>query len=236
MTFVLESETLYVRVQKGFRPAMVGMRVIPVFPEPPNKTTLKPLTLPPVFPTQPEGIYSKHKLHLIASNVPFTGNMRGISGADHSCYRESHDAGLSGTYRAFLASKLQDLSSIVHRPEDRRLPVVNLKNQVLFNSWAQMFDGQGAELLNRNAPIYSFNGVDVMQDPRWPLKSVWIGSDETGQRSIDSYCRGWHSNAMDATGSASSLHEGKLVQPSKYSCSSTFIVLCIEISGRREFK
>jgi len=53
--------------------------------------------------------------------------MRGISGADFACYRQSRQAGLRGTYRAFLASKLQDLKSIVHRAEDMNVPVVNLR-------------------------------------------------------------------------------------------------------------
>jgi len=53
--------------------------------------------------------------------------MRGISGADFTCYRQARLAGLRGTYRAFLASKLQDLVSIVHRPETVNVPVVNLR-------------------------------------------------------------------------------------------------------------
>jgi collagen type XVIII alpha len=53
--------------------------------------------------------------------------MKGVSGADYMCYRQAKEAGLPGTYRAFLGSKLQDLKSIVHRPEDMQIPIVNSK-------------------------------------------------------------------------------------------------------------
>jgi len=67
------------------------------------------------------------QLHLVAINWALSGKMRGISGADFVCYRQARLAGLGATYRAFLASKLQDISSIVHRPEDMNVPVVNLR-------------------------------------------------------------------------------------------------------------
>ena len=68
-----------------------------------------------------------HQIHLIASNQPFFGDMRGIRGADYVCHSEARRAGLKGTYRAFLTSRDQDLSAIVVEPEDRRVPVVNSK-------------------------------------------------------------------------------------------------------------
>ena len=67
------------------------------------------------------------QLHLIAANEPYTGNMGGVSGADGTCYRQAKLAGLRGTYKAFLGSKVQHLSSIVHRHEDLYLPIVNTK-------------------------------------------------------------------------------------------------------------
>ena len=67
------------------------------------------------------------QLHLIAANEPFSGSMRGVSGADYVCYREARDAGLAGTFRAFLTSRVQNLDSIVHREEDRRVPICNAR-------------------------------------------------------------------------------------------------------------
>jgi len=71
--------------------------------------------------------YCCAQLHLVAANRAFSGRMRGVSGADFACYRQSRLAGLRGTYRAFVASKLQDLNSIVHRPDDMDVPIVNFR-------------------------------------------------------------------------------------------------------------
>jgi len=66
------------------------------------------------------------QLRMAALNEPCTGDMTGVRGADYSCYRESRRAGLRGTFRAFLSSRVQNLDSIV-RFSDRDLPVVNIK-------------------------------------------------------------------------------------------------------------
>ncbi|KAK4808721.1 hypothetical protein QYF61_023189 [Mycteria americana] len=69
---------------------------------------------------------SPPQLRLAALNVPLAGDMSGIRGADLQCYRQSQEARLFGTFRAFLSAPTQDLVSIVKRT-DRTLPVVNLK-------------------------------------------------------------------------------------------------------------
>ncbi|XP_061218211.1 collagen alpha-1(XVIII) chain-like [Neopsephotus bourkii] len=65
-------------------------------------------------------------LRLAALNAPLTGDMSGLRGADLQCYRQSQEAQLYGTFRAFLSAPTQDLVSIVKRT-DRNLPIVNLK-------------------------------------------------------------------------------------------------------------
>lgn len=67
---------------------------------------------------------------MAALNEPYSGSMKGQRGADYACYRQARRAGLTGTFRAFLASRLQNLDSIV-RHADRDLPVVNIKVAIL---------------------------------------------------------------------------------------------------------
>lgn len=67
---------------------------------------------------------------MAALNHPFNGDMHGVRGADYECYRQSRRASLKGTFRAFLASRVQNLDSIV-RFQDAGLPVVNLKVDIL---------------------------------------------------------------------------------------------------------
>lgn len=66
------------------------------------------------------------QLRMAALNEPYTGDMRGVRGTDYACYRQARKAGLKGTFRALLTSRVQNLDSIV-RYSDRHLPVVNLK-------------------------------------------------------------------------------------------------------------
>lgn len=63
---------------------------------------------------------------MAALNEAYTGGMNGPRGADYACYKEARRAGLRGTFRAFLTSRVQNLDSIV-KASDRELPVVNIK-------------------------------------------------------------------------------------------------------------
>jgi len=68
-----------------------------------------------------------YQFHLVAANAAYSGDMGGVSGADHACYRQARQAGMRSTFRAFIAGRVQDLHSIIHRQHDRQLPVVNAK-------------------------------------------------------------------------------------------------------------
>lgn len=70
--------------------------------------------------------YYNFQLRMAALNEPFTGDMHGVRGADYACYRQAKRAGLRGTFRAFLSSRVQNVDSIV-RLGDRELPIVNIK-------------------------------------------------------------------------------------------------------------
>lgn len=168
-------------------------------------------------------------LHLAALNGPQPGGLRGIRGADLQCFQQARAAGLAGTFRAFLSSRLQDLHSIVRRADRASVPIVNLRDEELFPSWGALFSGSQGQL-KPGARIFSFDGRDVLQHPTWPQKSVWHGSDPSGRRLTDSYCETWRTEAGTATGQASSLLEGKLLGQKAVSCHNAFIVLCVENS------
>jgi len=65
------------------------------------------------------------QLHLVAANTAFTGDMGGVSGADHTCYRQARDAGMRSTFRAFIAGRVQDLNYVIHGQHDRGITIVN---------------------------------------------------------------------------------------------------------------
>uniref|UniRef100_A0A670ZHM9 Collagenase NC10/endostatin domain-containing protein n=1 Tax=Pseudonaja textilis TaxID=8673 RepID=A0A670ZHM9_PSETE len=168
-------------------------------------------------------------LHLIALNTPQSGSMRGIRGADFQCFQQARQVGLSGTFRAFLSSRLQDLYSIVRRADRSTVPIVNLRDEVLFNNWENLFSGSEAPF-RTGVRILSFDGRDVLRDSAWPQKYMWHGSDSKGRRLTESYCETWRTDDTVVTGQASSLASGKLLEQKSNSCRNAFIVLCIENS------
>ncbi|XP_069762922.1 collagen alpha-1(XVIII) chain-like isoform X2 [Narcine bancroftii] len=167
-------------------------------------------------------------LHMVALNTPLTGKIAGIQGADLQCFQQAQEARLQGTFRAFLTSRNQDLISIVKRSDRAAVPITNLKGEILFYNWNSLFRGSGAAF-NTKVPIYSFRGQDVMADASWPHKLVWHGSNMHGIRAADNYCNEWRKE-NGAMGLATSLAKGKLLEQRPYSCTNSFIVLCIENS------
>lgn len=141
---------------------------------------------------------------MVALNEPYIGNLQGLRNADLNCHRQARRAGMMGNFRAFLStrfestqlnsknfnvsfSRIQNLDSII-KPEDRELPITNLRGEVLYNSWNNIFtSGQGNFISSPR--IISFSGKNVLNDPTWPHKIVWHGARGRGD-SIDSNCEG----------------------------------------------
>lgn len=158
--------------------------------------------------------------------------MHGVRDVDYECFRQSRRANLKGTFRAFITSRVQNLDSLV-RPRDTRLPVVNLKDELLFNQVRDMFTGWSAPF-PYPPKIYSFDGRNIFTDQQWPQKLIWHGSDKNGIRNMEASCDSWTTNSISRSGMASNLLRGKLLDQEKYSCNNAFIVLCIEVTTERE--
>ncbi|KAK7162994.1 hypothetical protein R3I93_007133 [Phoxinus phoxinus] len=244
--YAIDKSELYIRVQGGWKKVELG-ELIPVPQDSSSSDLSQGLSRPsirsvPRLHSQelksflpgynvlpPHTAHSMPALHLVALNAPFSGDMHGIRGADYQCYQQARARGLTSTYRAFLSSHLQDLSTIVKKGDRVNLPVVNLKGEVLFGSWMGMFSGNGA-VFDPLTPIYSFDGRNVMTDQAWPQKLVWHGSSTVGIRTTTNYCEAWRTGDMAVTGQASLLQTGRLLGQHPRSCSNHFIVLCIENS------
>uniref|UniRef100_A0A3B3ZEQ5 Collagenase NC10/endostatin domain-containing protein n=1 Tax=Periophthalmus magnuspinnatus TaxID=409849 RepID=A0A3B3ZEQ5_9GOBI len=171
--------------------------------------------------------WKKIQLHLVALNTPLKGDMRGIRGADFQCYQQARSMGLTTTYRAFLSSHLQDLATVVRKADRSDMPVVNMRGEVLFDSWMSIFSGNGG-VFNPSVPIYSFDGRNVLTDPAWPEKLIWHGSSSVGIRLTTNYCEAWRTADMAVTGQAALLQSGRLLGQHTRACSNHYIVLCIE--------
>lgn len=165
------------------------------------------------------------KLHLIALNTPMVGDIKGVRGADLLCYQQARQAGYTTTFRALVSSYVQDMNKIVY-PQDRHTPVVNIKNETLYNSLDEIFQGQPMNPV----PIYSFSRRNILTDHLWPVKSFWHGSELEGHRKNGCFCDAWRSSHKTRYGMASRIMKGYplLSRPEKISCDSRLAVLCIE--------
>nr|XP_028559906.1 collagen alpha-1(XV) chain-like [Podarcis muralis] len=180
-------------------------------------------TVQTVPPSIPQRIPS---LRLVALNIPLTGSMNGIGGVDLRCYRQSQEAKLRGTFRAFLSSSTQSLVSIVKR-SDRNLPIVNLKGQLLAKSWNSLFSS-AARFNSPKSPIYTFNGRNVMTDPMWRQKAVWHGVKQLGGQAENQDCQEWRTASSQSKGLASPPAGGKFLTADAHNCSDFLVVLCVE--------
>lgn len=99
---------------------------------------------------------------MAALNQAYNGNLNGIRDADYECYKQSRKHNFRTTFRAFLASRVQNLNSIV-RQQDSKLPIVNLKGDVLFNSWKDIFTGSSGHF-TLPPRILSFDGRNIFKD------------------------------------------------------------------------
>ncbi|XP_074601335.1 uncharacterized protein LOC141855275 isoform X2 [Brevipalpus obovatus] len=216
LAFVTEEQALLVRVSKGWQYVSLGSLV----------TTSIPIRPKIDQPIQDRIEENPKQLRLIALDQPYHGDLRGIRGADYECHRQANRYNVKGIFRAFLASRLHNLDTIV-RSQDSNLPVINLKGEIMFNSWREIFTGSGAPF-SSFPRIYSFDGRNVLLDSRWPQKFIWHGADRRGARHLDSYCDAWHSGNSHKYGYASSLLRSKLLDQENHSCNNRFIVLCIE--------
>nr|XP_022915821.1 collagen alpha-1(XVIII) chain isoform X3 [Onthophagus taurus] len=233
LAYVIEEQALLVRVNGGWQYIALGSLLPITTPAPP--TTIAPQIRPPLEasnlinhihkPPEVPNWFPK-MLRLASLNEAYTGDIGGVSGADSKCFREARRAGIKGTFRALLSSRVQNVDSIV-RPSDRKLRVSNLRGEVLFNSWLDMFKGDGAPF-SHPPRIYSFNGKNVLTDMTWPTKSIWHGALVNGERALDNSCDAWNAGSRDKFGLAGSLKGLKLLEQSVVSCNTKLIVLCIE--------
>ncbi|XP_050545563.1 collagen alpha-1(XVIII) chain-like isoform X2 [Daktulosphaira vitifoliae] len=238
IAFIIEEEALLVRVSLGWQyislgSLITGAETIPTNIPLPTRAPLESSNLVHSHPVKENPVWHPKMLRVAALNEPYSGNMHGVQSVDYSCYRQSRRAGLHGAFKAFLSSRNNNLKTIVHE-SDRDLPLVNIKGDVLFNSWKDVFTENG-EFLSHQPKIYSFNGKNVLTDFSWPQKVIWHGSTTSGNDASDNNCDSWNSESIDKQGFGSSLVprmslQPKLLDQSIYDCRNFFVILCVEIT------
>ncbi|XP_068618238.1 collagen alpha-1(XV) chain-like [Battus philenor] len=222
LAYVLEEKLLLLRVEHGWQYIVMGSLFKDKVQRPTNVATHSRF--------KERG--RKNFIRLAALDEPYSGKMEtatnrtGRKTVDQECHVQSKKAGFTGTFAAFLANKVEDLKSIL-KTSDKDVAVFNLHQQLLFDSWIDMFNESGRTVINSD--IYSFSGKNVFIDPTWPLKAIWQGGDALGVRSPNFYCQEWQTDSANHFGSATKINENKLLTHERYTCNKKLIVLCVEV-------
>lgn len=234
LAFVTTTSSLFIKVSQGWKEIQLGSLIYlsnNIIPQDEPSRAGNAVAYQIRGPTVERVRSIKDRLTLVALNQPHSGQMLGLDAADRKCYEQAKAMGLEPNYRAFISSQRQELLHVVHPSSRDHLPITNLRGDVLFRSWRSVFDGDGAPI-NTRVPIYSFDGRDVLVDPFWPHKHIWHGSTSRGHRVVDKHCENWATDHLSVTGQSSRLSSGLLLGQETRSCSSHFIVLCIETHKR----
>jgi hypothetical protein len=149
---------------------------------------------------------------------------------DYRCFTAARANKLEGTFRGFLSATVQDIYTIVRRTERNDYPICNSKDELLFDSWHDIFHESHEAALNGKR-IYSFAGRDILNDTRWRNKMIWHGSSSDGRRDPAKYCDGWRSSSAANKGYAADLSTG-LMNMKEVKCSEPLAVLCVENVAR----
>lgn len=241
--FVLNSQKLLVRTETGWSPLILGTPMAPPcvncdernLSKLPANPTPKPAARIPhnYFPPDPsKTCHNLPHLKLVALDKPYFGGLGGIQNADFNCFRKSRTSGLPGTYRAFLSSNNQDLNKIVSEKSRSNIPICNLKEELLFNSWDDLINNYGN--LHPNSRILTFEGRDISKY-NYP-EYIWHGSTVDGIRDSAGYCDSWrHSNNRNV-GRVSRIQNRNLLGESSLRCDEQAFILCIRIRETRTRK
>ncbi|XP_059053779.1 collagen alpha-1(XI) chain-like [Achroia grisella] len=163
-----------------------------------------------------------------SGRISTNGNIVGVPAAENECHIQAKNINLKN-FTPFIARSTQALRKLV---ANDKLKVVNLKEELLFDSWHDIFNGSGAPFQNWKNNIYSFKGNNIVIDHNiWPEKVVWHGSNLYGNYTNDNNCLNWENESASYYGTASALYDSNnsgLLSQTNYPCDRKFIILCVE--------
>ncbi|ODM97650.1 Collagen alpha-1(XV) chain [Orchesella cincta] len=217
IAFAKQEQGLFARVTEGWKPILLG-KLIPAPPQMGMEMTTEfpKMKRPPFKAYSLTNKLEGPTIRLAALNDPSNGDIRGYVAP------------------ITLAIAKLNLDSIV-KHSDRNLPVANIKGEILFGSWMDIFY-TGGKFVTNPPQLYSFNGKNVFTDFHWPQKLIWHGANTSGVRVSNSYCDAWHTDSVSENGLASDLFRHELMGQQKVGCNQKLVVLCIEIASQHHYR
>jgi hypothetical protein len=122
----------------------------------------------------------------------WNGNLGGIAGADQKCQQEAQQAGLQGTFVAWLSDGNIDAKDHIDCRDDKRYVLPN--GTVVADNCSDLLDGTIDNPINVYANGQSAGGE----------RSVWTGTLHTGIKTglgVNGHCGGWSIDVSTTSGS-----------------------------------
>ncbi len=158
---------------------------------------------------------------VFVTSTTYSGDLGGLGGGDAICQAHAVDAGLRGTYRAWLSSGVDSPST---RFNQATVPYKRVDGVTIADNWADLTDG------NMDAPLNIDEFGNLQMDPM-DKDFAWTNTDAFGTRAtIGAHCSSWTSTAgVGQIGNLSHSAGGwtffGLMQPS---CSQMHHLYCFE--------
>jgi len=149
----------------------------------------------------------------------YNGNLGGVEGADAKCQQAANDAGLFGTYLAWISDGSQSPATRFDRSV---VSYTRIDGQVIASNWNDLTDGNLISTFNR----------DEYGNTLQPYANVyvWTGTTASGNSANKADCGGWRSTSGSGHGGRTEYTDGnwtdRTFQPP---CSAVFMHLyCFE--------
>jgi hypothetical protein len=156
-------------------------------------------------------------LRVFAGITIVTGNLGGLAGADNRCQTEADNAGLGGTFKAWLSDETSSPSTRFSRGDGAYRLV---DGTVVANSWDDLTDGtlQHGITMTANGETPDF------------FAEVWTGTATDGLPSGSDWCQNWTSgsNVRSALKGSHGATDGRWTSASISTCQLPARLLCFE--------
>lgn len=143
------------------------------------------------------GVFGTYKV--FATDARFKGgDFGGVAGADQICQQEAQDAGLPGTFIAFLSTSLEDAKDRLLTPTSIELPytLTDDEQTPVASNVADLLDGAVDNVINKNA-----------RGQQHPKGAAWTGSFLDGTERPGRTCLNWEDSSNGVRGAAGSLQD-----------------------------
>jgi len=144
--------------------------------------------------TQPSNIGTCTVFLTQSSYAPGIG---GLAGADQACQDAARQAGLKGTFKAWLSDSRQ---SAAQRLTHSVVPYVDLKGRAIANDWSDLTGGSVHRAITVDQNSYDWDAdADHCSFPWEVFTQVWTGTRADGSAE-GPFCNDWTSDDEGTTG------------------------------------